>query len=260
MRVAETPNLQWMSETGQPLIVPDTRTHQGWIDHPATHWIRSYAGAPIQVKGKTVGFINLNAAVPGYFKEEHARRLQAFANQAAIAVENAQLYAQTQQLAITDDLTGLYNRRGLFELGRREVERAVRFGHCLSVLMLDIDHFKAVNDSYGHQTGDQVLQILSKRCLENIREIDILGRYGGEEFVILLPESNPENTQQVAERLRKLIENQPFPTRQGSVQITISLGLATVCEREEDLAALIERADQALYIAKRSGRNRVAAL
>jgi diguanylate cyclase (GGDEF)-like protein/PAS domain S-box-containing protein len=258
--VAQTPNLIGMGETGQPLIIPDTRTYAGWVDFPETRWIRSYAGAPVQVKGKTVGFINLNAAVPGFFQEDHARRLQAFANQAAIAIENAQLYAQTQQLAITDELTGLYNRRGFFELGRREVERAVRFGHPLSLLILDIDHFKTINDTYGHPAGDRVLQTLARRCLANIREIDLLGRYGGEEFVILLPESSLANASQVAERLRKVIAGEPFASQAGSLEITISLGVASVGEGEGDLADLIARADRALYLAKRSGRNRVASL
>jgi diguanylate cyclase (GGDEF)-like protein len=256
--VAGTATFRRMSDTGEPVIVSDTRDQANWIDVPETRWIRSYAGAPIRVKEKTVGFINLNATVPGHFKDTHVKRLQAFAHQAGVAVENAQLYAQTQQLAITDELTGIYNRRGLFELGRREVERSLRFGHPLSALMLDIDKFKDVNDNYGHKIGDQVLQQMAARCMVNIREIDIFGRYGGEEFVILLPESPAEDAGQVAERLRGLIGDEPFQTTMGAITITISLGVAGVNQTGEDLNTLIERADRALYIAKQSGRNKVA--
>ena len=181
-----------------------------------------------------------------------------FASQVALALEKAQLLAQRQQLAITDELTGLYNRRGLYELGRREVERALRFDHPLSAVILDIDHFKKINDTYGHATGDQVLQLLSERCRENLRGVDIIGRYGGEEFVILLPESDLSEARKVAERLRKNISSEPFLTRQGEVQITASLGVTAVNGHGKDLSSLIERADQALYTAKQCGRNCVA--
>jgi len=258
--VSEMANFLQMSETGEPVIVADTYTQANWVDIPESRWIRSYAGAPIRVKGKTVGFINLNATVPGHFKDAHVKRLQSFAHHAGVAVENAQLYAQTQQLAITDELTGIFNRRGLFELGRREVERSLRFGHPLSALMIDIDKFKDVNDSYGHKVGDQVLQFLTARCLVNIREIDIFGRYGGEEFVILLPESPVEDACMVAERLRRLTVDEPFHTTMGEISISISIGVTAVRTTGEDLNALIERADQALYTAKHSGRNQVASV
>jgi len=260
LQVAEIPNLQWMSDTGQPIVVPDTRLQESWVDIPEARWIRSYVGAPIQVKSKTVGFINLNAAVPGFYTESHAKRLQAFAHQAGVAVENAQLYDQIQKQAITDGLTGVYNRRGLFELGQREIERAVRLGHPLAALILDIDHFKAINDTYGHITGDRVLQLLTRRCLDHIRKIDILGRYGGEEFVILLPDCDSMGANKVGERLRECVAAEPFHTESGDVCFTISLGATSAEDPGEDLASLIGRADQALYAAKQSGRNRLELL
>jgi diguanylate cyclase (GGDEF)-like protein/PAS domain S-box-containing protein len=256
LRVAETPNLQRMSDTGQPIIIPDIRLQEDWVDVAGARWIRSYAGAPIQVKGKTVGFINLNAAVPGFYTESDAQRLQAFAHQAAVAVENAQLYDRIQEQAITDQLTGAYNRRGLFEMGRREVERALRNGHLLAALILDIDHFKVVNDTYGHLTGDRVLQLLTRRCLDHIRKIDIFGRFGGEEFVILLPDCDSQGAIKIGERLRKCVEGEPFQTESRDIRITISLGAATV-RVPDDLASLIGRADKALYAAKQAGRNRL---
>lgn len=184
-----------------------------------------------------------------------------FASQVTNALEKARLYTEVQQLAITDELTGVYNRRGLFELGRREVERALRFGHPLSAVMIDIDHFKNVNDTYGHSVGDQVLKVLSERLQANLRGIEIIGRYGGEEFVILLLENNQTGgAHVVAARLLQQIVEEPIPSDKGPISITVSIGVAAVNQETKDLAALIERADRALYLAKRSGRNRVSIL
>jgi diguanylate cyclase (GGDEF)-like protein len=180
-----------------------------------------------------------------------------FASQVAVALENARLYKKVQQMAITDDLTGLYNRRGLFELGRREVERAQRFRHPLSAVMIDIDNFKQFNDRYSHATGDEVLRMFGKRCRESLREVDIVGRYGGEEFVILLPENNVIGAQMVAERLRALIEETKTPTDHGSVSVTVSIGVSEVTSDIKSLGRLIARADRALHLAKDGGRNRV---
>jgi diguanylate cyclase (GGDEF)-like protein/PAS domain S-box-containing protein len=183
-----------------------------------------------------------------------------FATQVAIALENARLYTITQQLAITDDLTGFYNRRGLFELGRREVERALRFNHMLAAIMLDIDHFKGINDAHGHSVGDEVLQRLADSWRETLRGIDIMGRYGGEEFLVLLPETNLSTARQVAERMRERVDNIPLTTTAGPVSITISLGVATLMGEIMSLEELIADADKALYEAKETGRNRVAIL
>jgi diguanylate cyclase (GGDEF)-like protein/PAS domain S-box-containing protein len=183
-----------------------------------------------------------------------------FATQVAIALENARLYTITQQLAITDDLTGFYNRRGLFELGRREVERSLRFNHELSAIMVDIDHYKRVNDAHGHSVGDEVLRQLSARWRETLRGIDIIGRYGGEEFLVLLPESDLSTAKQVAERMRLRVTNIPMSTTAGEVRITVSLGVATLKGEIMSLEELIADADKALYEAKETGRNRVAVL
>ena len=180
-----------------------------------------------------------------------------FASQVAVALERARLYAEVQQLAITDALTGLYNRRGLFELGQREIDRAARFNRPLTALMIDLDHFKRVNDTYGHAVGDQVLRAVAECCRNNIREIDVAGRYGGEEVVILLPENDRVAASQVAERLRQAISATPAATERGDIAITISVGVAALAAGDHDLAALIHRADVALYAAKQGGRNRV---
>jgi len=183
-----------------------------------------------------------------------------FASQVAIAMENARLYIRTQQLAITDDLTGLYNRRGLYELGQRETDRALRFGFPISVIMLDIDHFKQINDRFGHDNGDQVLRVLADRCKRNTRSVDIVGRYGGEEFVILLSESDLKTAYQVAERLHQHVVSDPVHTDAGEVNITVSLGVSSVSEEICTLSDLIRSADQAMYKVKESGRNGVVVM
>jgi diguanylate cyclase (GGDEF)-like protein/PAS domain S-box-containing protein len=183
-----------------------------------------------------------------------------FASQLSVALENARLYNITQQLAITDDLTGFYNRRGLFELGRREVERSLRLNHSLSIIMVDIDHFKLVNDLYGHAAGDDVLRQVARRWREALRGIDIIGRYGGEEFMVLLPETKLATAYQVAERMRQRVVQVPISTVGGKVSITVSLGVAMLQGVIMSLEELIADADKALYLAKQAGRNRVAVL
>lgn len=191
-------------------------------------------------------------------KEDDLPAASVFASQVAVALENARLYNHTQHLAITDDLTELYNRRGFFEFGQRELERAWRFEYPLSAVMIDIDHFKVVNDTHGHTVGDQILKGLSHRLKRNLRAVDVIGRYGGEEFVILLPETGPPDAQDVAERLNKQVVCEPFNTDAGNVFITISLGVSSLVASVTSLDVLIANADRALYDAKGAGRNRVS--
>jgi diguanylate cyclase (GGDEF)-like protein/PAS domain S-box-containing protein len=183
-----------------------------------------------------------------------------FASQVTVALENARLYQRIQDLAIKDELTGLYNRRGLLDIGRREAERAKRHGHPLCALLIDIDHFKQINDTYGHTIGDQVLRAFAECCRKNVREVDVVGRIGGEEFIILLPETDSASSHKVAERLRKRILKTGFKTRAGDVHLTVSIGLATYAQEDPDLDMLYRQADEALYLAKKAGRNRVAAV
>jgi diguanylate cyclase (GGDEF)-like protein len=183
-----------------------------------------------------------------------------FAGQVAVALENARLYRRIQDLAVRDELTGVYNRRGLFEIGRREAERAARFGHPLSALLIDIDHFKNVNDTYGHTIGDQVLRAFAACCRQNVREVDVVGRMGGEEFIILLPETDLTNTHKAAERLRSRILENGFVTDAGEVHVTASFGVAEYKDSIQDMDELYRQADEALYKAKNSGRNQVAVL
>jgi diguanylate cyclase (GGDEF)-like protein len=146
------------------------------------------------------------------------------------------------------------------QLGRREVERALRFDRPLSAVMLDLDLFKRINDRHGHFVGDQVLRGLSARCKEGIREVDVFGRFGGEEFVILLVENDLEVAVAVAERLRQAVIAAPFVTSAGLLAISASFGVSTIGASITDLHTLIDAADKALYLAKQDGRNRTASL
>lgn len=166
--------------------------------------------------------------------------------------------AALEQMAIHDGLTGLYNHREFQRLLQAELERSQRYKHPLSLLMLDIDLFKRVNDSYGHQSGDIVLRTLADQMRNGIRKVDYAARYGGEEFVIILPEMTPSDALLVAERLRQSIAAQPITIEQGQViTITISIGVASFPDDADSKDKLIAAADKALYAAKAAGRNRV---
>ena len=167
---------------------------------------------------------------------------------------------QLERISIEDPLTEIYNRRYFFDLAAKEVERAKRYGNHLSVVIIDADHFKKMNDAYGHLIGDQILKNLATLCRDNIRSLDIIARYGGEEFVILMPEANQEDAFNTAERLRKLVAETSMVSGGLKVMMTISLGIASWDNRnrELDFDALLARADQALYQSKEMGRNRVS--
>jgi diguanylate cyclase (GGDEF)-like protein len=209
------------------------------------------------VKGLVYGALSLESSRVSAFDESDLNLLVGFAATATAAIQNARLHAEVQRLAITDALTGLYNRRGLFELGQREVERSRRYKRPLVAIMMDIDRFKYINDYYGHAAGDLVLQAVAKRCSDNMRRIDILGRLGGDEFAFLLPEADMFTASNVAERVRLTISERPVITEETQINVSVCLGVARATSATPDLEVLISRADAAMYIAKREGRNRV---
>lgn len=183
-----------------------------------------------------------------------------FASQVAIALENARLYSEVQTMAMTDDLTGLYNRRRLFQIALEEIKRSQQLNKPLSLIIVDLDEFKRVNDTYGHVVGDEVVVEIANRCRQHARNSDLIGRYGGDEFIFLLPDTAIEAAIHVAERTRNLIQNIPIVTSAGDIYITASMGVATVTEESTDLVSLLIRADKSLYSAKQTGRNKVTAI
>ena len=161
-----------------------------------------------------------------------------------------------RELATRDSLTDVYNRRHLEEIARKELARSERNGRPLTMAMLDVDHFKQINDTYGHQVGDEVLCEIARRFAKSIRASDILGRYGGEEFVVIFPETNLEEARVVSERLLTAVAGQPIAAGRGAISVTVSIGLTTFVSGQ-DMERVIERADAALYVAKANGRNQV---
>jgi len=241
-------------ETGKPLLLSEVGdVYAEFKKKPHDH-IHSWLGVPLIFQERVIGLLAIDSSEPNRFAHEDISLVSAFANQVAVALENARTYEEAQTQAITDSLTGVYNRRALFQIGEFEFTRARRIDRPFCAVMLDIDHFKRVNDHYGHAAGDQALRRLAERCKSGTRGIDLIVRYGGEEFVILLPETPLEAGRILAERLRASVENEPFLTEAGPLRITISLGVAEAGEADT-LTSLIERADAALYNAKRAGRN-----
>ncbi|HEX9018344.1 MAG TPA: sensor domain-containing diguanylate cyclase, partial [Anaerolineaceae bacterium] len=221
---------------------------------------RSIILTPLYIGSQVFGALSLSAKEPGSFTETNLHLLSSFGATTTAALQNALLHAEIKQLAVTDPLTGQLNRRAFFDLGRRELERYLRFNHPLSALMVDLDHFKKINDTYGHAIGDQILRILSERCRTTIRETDIFGRYGGDEFVLLLPDTDLLTARFIANRIREAVANTPWSTEQGLITVTASLGLVQANRRHHRLEDLLNDADKALYLAKERGRDRVEVL
>ncbi len=193
------------------------------------------------------------------FSADRINLILTLAGQLGMALENANMYRAKLQLSITDSLTGLFNARYLYERLETEISRAKRYGHPLSLLMLDIDFFKRFNDAYGHLSGDEALRQVALVLKESSRETDTVARYGGEEFCVILPETDAPNAEVIAERIRKTMEQHPVPTGAGdeSVTLTVSIGVAQMPPALISAEDLVRIADKALYQAKFAGRNTV---
>lgn len=191
------------------------------------------------------------------FAEQEMEHLENLMGQLIYPLRNAIWYQRALQAAKIDTLTGAHNRAALDETLEREIELAHRHDSALSMIMFDLDHFKQINDNYGHVTGDDVLRECVKCCEQALRSTDMLFRFGGEEFVVVLPGVNANGASLAAERLRNIIEKHVFNSRQGSVPVTVSLGTASVT-LQDTAKTIIERADKGLYLAKNAGRNSVA--
>ncbi|HSO26688.1 MAG TPA: sensor domain-containing diguanylate cyclase, partial [Anaerolineales bacterium] len=251
---------------GKSVYIPDIEaylsTNEAGVLEPvhfgAPTKIRSALAVPMRVDDDLLGILSAQSYKVNAYTKEDLGLLEMLASYAAIALQNARLFEEVQYMAITDPLTHIANRRQLFDLAQHEFNRAQRFHRQLAFLMVDVDEFKQVNDTYGHPAGDQVLIELTQRLNNDLREIDLLGRYGGEEFMIVLPEAAVEGAHLAAERLRKLIADKPFEVGAERIRITVSIGVAALQPEIKTLGQLIKLADEAAYRAKQSGRNRVA--
>ncbi len=220
----------------------------------------SHICAPLLAQGRMIGVIGAKSEQPGAFDEDDERLIAILAANVAASVEKIRLFLAVERLALTDSLTGLHNRRHLHEVGAGEIGRARRHDRPLSLLMLDIDKFKDVNDTFGHAVGDRVIQLIARACKASVRNSDVCVRNGGDEFVVLLPDSDGEGARHIAERIRAAVRAAEVVVGPDSptAQVTVSIGVATLSPADRDLDHLLSRADTALYSAKREGRDRTA--
>ncbi len=252
--VKDIHNLKFMFETGKPMFIADTTV----VDYFTNPNVLSYMGAPIKVKDQVIGFLNLDSdKVNAFNSEEECDRLKAFADLAGIAIENARLYQKMTESAIMDSLTGINNRRSLLQVAEKEFERSNRYSIPISIIMLDIDNFKLINDTCGHQAGDIVLSNVGEALTAFIRKIDTAGRYGGDEFCIVLPETDLSEAKAAAKRLLDEFHKIKVPSISYQEYLQASLGVASKDGNTYTLEELLAKADKAMYQAKKRGRNRV---
>lgn len=244
---------------GQPLLFSTVKEGQVVPGYTGIKKMRSFMGFPLKFQKEFAGVLIFASAEQGKFTADEMATLGTLVNQASAQVSNAILHEQVEQVAITDGLTGLFNHRYFQERLSLELKRSLRQEQPASLLLLDIDHFKSLNDNYGHPFGDEVLKMISAQLSDVARDIDLVARYGGEEFVVILGNTGRRDCRKVAERIRKGIESLSFACEGETVKTTVSLGGATFPEDGETKEELIRHADQALYHSKHSGRNRYTA-
>lgn len=256
---AETGVISWLVQRAQPLHLPYTSAEPGLIRSASKRVFASLIGSLIPVRERVEGVLLAAHPQPGYFDAQHLENLVAIANQFAQVLEASRFTRSVGLLALTDGLTGLLNRRYLELRLEEEIRRSQRYGKLFSFILVDIDHFKRVNDTWGHASGDLVLQTVGRILTDNLRETEMVFRYGGEELLILLPETPLQQAVEVARRLREAVANYPFRTIDGATtfQVTLCAGVAEYPTHGSDKLTLLSAADRALYLAKQRGRNRV---
>ena len=239
----------------QEADVAEASSSGAWVKAGAD--IRSQAVVPLRAGENVFGVMVVASANRRELSSAEMERLAVLGNQSSLSLQNALLHGELERLSVTDRLTELYNHGYFQQRLEEEFNRAARFGHNISLIMLDIDDFKEFNDTFGHPQGDRVLRAVSAIIRANLRDIDIAARYGGEEFVVLLPETELDGAAAVAERIRTTVEEYRLEEGAQRAFRTVSVGVATFPGDANTASRLLELADQAMYRAKRAGKNRV---
>jgi diguanylate cyclase (GGDEF)-like protein len=251
----------WVAQHGEPLVVPDVSQDERFssrIDHMTQWKTRSILCVPLSSKSKVLGVIQLINVDMSSFGSDQFMLLQALADYAAIAIDNARAVEKIQELTITDDCTGLYNARHLYSTIEAEVYRSTRFGYEFSVLFLDLDRFKLVNDNYGHLVGSRLLYQIGATIKNRLRLIDYAFRYGGDEFVVLLPQTCKTSALVVARRLRDILRNTKFHMGDNlDLNIRASMGVASFPDDAKNAHDLIHQADEMMYTIKNTTRDAI---
>ncbi len=251
----------WVARHGEPLIVPDAEHDPRFskrIDE-ITQWkTRSILCLPLKSKQRVLGVIQLINVPMEAFGDEQIFFLQSLCDYAAIAIDNARSVARIEELSITDDCTGLYNARHLYSCIDSEVSRSQRFGYEFTVLFVDLDHFKVVNDTHGHLYGSHLLQEVGRKLKANLRFIDLAFRYGGDEFVVLLPQTPRDQGILVAQRLLDMFRDATFLSHhQLDLNVRASIGVATFPHDGSDGREIIRQSDEAMYMVKNTTRDAI---
>jgi diguanylate cyclase (GGDEF)-like protein len=248
-------------DRGELFVIEDTG-QADFFNNPLAieEGIRSLIAVPLKMQRKTVGVLYVDDFQPRRFPRERLELLSVLGSFASMSIDNARLHLRTMELACTDGLTGLYNQRQFKKMFQEEVARAARYNKPLSIILFDADNFKKFNDTYGHPNGDIVLQEIARLLRELLRGCDTIYRYGGEEFIALLPETAFRDAVRVAERIRIFIETESpgFLDRiTASHGVTVSVGVASFPEDGDSVATLFKTVDDLMYEAKRKGKNKV---
>lgn len=254
----------WVAEKGERLIIQDVKEDKRFcmdFDLASGFETKSVACVPLRCKGKVLGVIEVVSKMGSEdFSDENIFILSTLADYAAIAMENAQYFRKIKELTISDDVTKLYNSRYMYDYLEQELRRSQRYGMELSIIFLDLDYFKNVNDTYGHLIGSRLLKEISQVILNCLRSVDIAVRYGGDEFVMILPSTSKESALKVATRVKNSLNKTVFLKEEGlKIKQTASFGVASFPTDANNKLDLIRQADRAMYLVKNSSRDGVEA-